>query len=1466
MRTLFTLIILVFSLTCFSQEYVFEHITTNNGLSNNLVRDIIQDNDGYLWFATSGGLNRYDGRFFDIYRRTLGDTTGLSHSGLKSLFQDNNGYVWVIGSLGDIHRINPLKKAVINLQENNTLPKSAIVKSYQITKSGDIWLLLNKGLMRIYYTNESKTEFNYDNFNEIEQLKDKTVNFIFSDSKNLVWIGTDKGVVRITINEANKQISKYESFYTKENISFISAVQLNDELYFGTASKKVILYNYKNDSFNPDEKINAVLRGNVTCIQYNKEELMLMGTNTGDIIVFDPKTKKTESLRRNNNSDFDANYISEIFADSYGIFWLITEKRGIYQFNPENRKITYFDLNSKDRVFLGENDKQCLLEDSNGNLWVGINGGGLFLYQRGKNRFKQFKHDYKNFSSISSDVVLSLYEDRSKNLWIGTSYGGVNKISLRKENLSLITPVPRPNTEFDNYIRSVAIDDHDGIWVGSKAGKIYRYEDKRITGTIPDDLFEHMNIPMMNVYSLYFDRAGNLWIGTKGNGIFVIKSLLNYSHDLGNSNIKILHFVNNPNDPNSLSSNDVYSITEDIFGRYWIGSFLGGLNLLSNPFGNFEFKHFNASDSDENSLISDEVRYLFFDKDHNLWIGTSEGVSILESKHLVADKKTFINLKPSLLDLNGISGKVVYQIKQTKNDDIFLALLDGSVNQLKAADFEKRNFKWIHYNNQVLSPNVYSIEEDKNGNLWLGTDIGLYRMIVEDGLVDRYRINNNFLPLKFSESCSQKSSQDLLVFGNNNGFVCFHPDSIKKDTTQFPLKFSRLEINGEHITNLNSPLLSTSIEAQERLKLNHSQNNLTLYFTVLGFNNSNVIQYSYILDGYDGTWSKPSTLGYASYRKLQPGKYVLRVKATNSNGVWMNQIISLPVEITPQFWKSKPGYFLIILFTLGLAALIFVLLKKQISIQNSAKVEKAITEKRIEYYTNISHEFKTPLSLILNPVEELISSNKSSEFARHKGMQIKKNAVYLKRLIDQILDFRKIRAGQMQLKVSEINIFDFLREIYLVFLPLANKMKIVFDYECKNENIKGYVDVKQLEKITYNLLSNAFRFTPAEKAVKLSLKINSTSQQIELCVEDEGEGIGEKELPKIFDRFYNNKFSSGIGLFFIREIVMLHHGEIDAFNNVRGGASFRVRIPVAKEVYTKEEIDDNSVNQISFNLQPVDEIATIVSNSSMIYNVHRHNVDYLQTLLVVDDNDVMRNYLCSELSNKYKIIEANDGLKVMELVKQNLPSLILCDANMNGISGFELTQMIKENFDTSHIPVILLSGDSSDEKRLMGARCGADEFIIKPFDLNYLQTRIEKIILDRKKIRDRYERDSKIQDGLNENISREMVFINTVQDIIKQNLSNPNLNVDFLVDKFGISRTLFFKRMKSAKGYAPNEFIRIVRMKEAAALITSTERSITEIGSMVGYSDSNYFSKTFKKHFGKTPSEFKNEKNRNNSI
>ena len=1465
MRKLLVIAGILFSCNQYGQDFVFEHFSSNDGLSNNLVRDILQDQEGYLWFATSGGLNRFDGHFFEVYKPVLGDTSSLSDSRLTELSQDRYGYIWVWSSLGNYHRIDPDTRRVTNLKEMGVLPSGATVNDHVFAGDGNIWLILNSGVMRLK-SKPGTQEMYYEYYTEDDYLSDNTVNFVCPDDSNRVWIGTNRGLNKF-IFDKNDSLVQTVSFFTDTNTGFLSYIKLYDRIIFSTSSRELYIFNYASATLYMDEKISPLLKGNVSVAEENRDGGLLFGTDRGDVVFHDPASGESVYFESLKTPSLDAGLISEIFADSYSIFWFITDKRGVYQFNPFTRKFTYFDLNSENRNFLGEDDKQILLEDSNRNLWVGINGGGLFLLNRKDNAFKQFKHDPKNNSSISSDIVLSLYEDRSKNLWIGTSYGGINKVSLKKDQFRRISPETEPETGFDNYVRSVVTDPLGNIWVGSKAGKIYVYREGRKIGTIPDDLHNPEKFPPTNVYCLYFDNDHNLWVGTKGYGIYIFKSILGYFSNLQHRNIEVIHLRSSPGIQNSLSSDNIYSIVQDFHGQYWIGNFIGGVDLLTDPFGTPRYRNYNSNARDESGIVSEEVRHLFLDKEHNLWIATSDGISILESRYLQAENKRFLNLYPSLSDTTNLSGKVVYQIMQAQNNDIYAAMLEGGINQLKAEDLENRNFNWIHHTSPILSPNVYCIEEDNCGNIWMGTDNGLFKLRMKDDIIEKYRIRNSFMPLIFSESTSDRTSRHELVFGTNDGFIVFHPDSIHKDSSQYPLIFSRLEINGELIGNSNTGILKGSIDKANNIELDHTQNNIVLYFSVLDFDKPDAIQYTYYLDGYDNYWSKPSTDNMANYRKLPPGNYTLYVKGTNSSGAWINKQARLSLKINPPFWKSTRGFILIFLIISLLVTAALIIIYRQIFLQNRLKVENAITEKRIEYYTNISHEFKTPLSLILNPVEEIIMSHKSSEFARQKGVQIKKNATYLKRLIDQILDFRKLREGKMQLRVAEINLIDFFREVYLLFLPLSNKIGIKFDFDSNLDEFNGYADARQLEKVTINLLSNAFRFTPSGKSVKLIVTADEPAGIIEFLVEDEGPGIDEDEIPKIFDRFYLSKGSTGIGLFFTKELVFLHKGEIEVFNNANGGASFRIMIPVNRSVYSHDEVDESHAVKGVLDVTSINDIETIISTNPTTETIHKHVANYMETILVIEDNDELRKYLCSELSKKYRVLESGDGETGLELAIEHLPELILCDVVIPNINGYAFTKTLKENYLTSHIPIFLLTAEASEEKKLIGAESGADDYIVKPFNMGYLLTKIEKTIYQRKKLRKRYENETdQVPEKEATAKSSDSDFMTEVQEIVNQNLSNHELNVEFLVEKMGISRTLFFKKIKSSSGFSPNEFLRLIRMKEAAKLLTSTDKTVNEIGFSIGFNDSNYFGKTFKKHFGMTPSFYRSNNSRRSYL
>lgn len=1438
----------------YSGGYTFDHISTADGLPNNRIRDIIQDQSGYLWFATSKGVSRYDGHLFQNYPDEFSDSLSLGGFRLRRMFEDKHGAIWSTSLSGKCYKIDPSTQNIVNLQEKKLIPKDRLVKDHYVTSLGDVWLLLDKGVVRMYYDDASSSEVKSQHFDRSSLGADQ-INFVHEDKDGFIWLGTDHCLTSLFFDAKEKVKYVQKNYFMAQGLSFNTVEEYDGKLYFGVSRDQVIVYDSDKESFKSVFELDDDINGYVTQIVFNNSDYLLLGMTDGKVIYFNTITEDYKIISIPNIGNA---MISDLFADSYGYFWITTEKRGIYCLFPNTLEVVYFGLDFENRIFLGEQDKQLLFEDSNRDLWIGINGGGLFKYNRADNEFIQYRHQTNNSGSISSDVILSLYEDRSKNLWIGTASGGLNKVSLKKDRFDRIFPESVPKTGFDNYIRTVTTDILDNMWFGTKAGKIYVYgKNKQRIATLPDDLNITKRFPLANVYALYFDDDNNLWIGTKGYGLFVIKSVLEHINNLGNESVEVMHFSHELGKENVISSNNIYCIEQDMHGQYWIGAFKSGLDLLIDPFTDPKFQTFTVNSVGHGGSTEAEIRDLMIDLDNNLWIATSSGVSILESQYLLSDTKKFIQATPTQGTKTAISEEVVYQIKQVSNGDVLFAMMDGGIHHISYDDFTQQKYVWKPLAGELTHFSIYSIEEDTEGNIWMGADNGLFRYSSDYEMIDKLHLKNNQLLLSFSENSSCTKLSQELVFGSTNGLVVLNPDSIRRDSNQYPILFSKLEINGSDISVQNSDLLHLPISTQKSIELSCEQNNVSLFFSVLDFENPNTIQYKSFLEGYDNYWSQPTDNNSVSYRKLPPGEYTLWVKGTNSSGVWMEDSAKLDIIVTPLFRKSIIGRILLILIILIVVTSILYVIYRQFKIQNRIKVDQAITEKRIEYYTNLSHEFITPLSLILSPVEEIISSSKGAVLVQQKALQIKKNATYLKRLIEQILDFRKMREGRMKLRVSEIDVIEFFREIYLVFLPLSKKMGVHFDYEFETESCLGYADAQNIEKIAYNLLSNAFRFSSEGKSVQLVVSIDKDLQQLCFRVIDQGPGISEQEIDKIFQRFYDSEHSSGIGLFYTRELVSLHKGEISVSNNSNQGANFLVTIPLSKKAYSVAEIADKHSGFV-FDLKPINDIETIVIQEDVRDDEHKHLVDYFETILVVEDNEEMRNYIRNSLSEKFKVLVAKNGEEGLALAQSKQPTLIVSDIAMPIMDGYEMVRRLKSSFDTSHIPIFLVTAESSEDQKIFAMECGADDFISKPFNLTFLLAKINHVITQRKRLKERFERDNSAEEDavVDVNVSKSN-FLTQVQELAIDNMSNENMNVEFLVEKMGYSRTLFYKKMRSFSGYAPNEYIRIVRMKEAARLLTTSDKSINEISTLVGIGDSNYFSKTFKKHFGESPSLYK---------
>lgn len=1428
---------LCFSNILFSQNLHFNKLTISEGLSDNSVRDIIQDKRGYLWFATLNGLDRFDGKTFKNFTAIPGDTSSLKNSRIQDIIEDNSGNIWCITLDGNVSRVQPSTNDVVDLY-STILKKEVPIRNFALMPSGDFWLWGWSGCVKINYQDnqEKPTAFHFDHN---QYLLNDTIHFVTEDVDKNIWVGTEKGLTKVSQNnDGNYIINNY-----LEGNSIRSFYQTQEGIWFGTFRNGLSFYSFKKNAFQP-------LPISITSAINNKAILVINSIDNNRFIlgstdaIYDLNLQKS-TIRKHFHSTIRT--VENIYKDSKNNYWISAQNRGIYRFNSDEEQLEYYDLNANTRSFLGDADKQIFFEDSYHNLWVGIYGGGIFLYDNDKNQFEQFTYSDSHYMGLSSNQVLSLFEDNSKNLWIGTMYGGINKVTLSQSGFFWKQPVKAPRNVFDNEIRAATTDKFGNLWVGSKGGNIFCYDkNHQIIRVLPQELSVNQQKKLFNtsVYCLYFDKNDNLWVGTKGKGIFILKNILD-----NNNNVELIHFDKTYNASNTHALDRVYSIKEDKFGQFWIGSHLSGLTLIQQPFSNPTFTVFTKEHS-PNQLVSNFIRYLFIDNADNLWIGTSHGISILTKSQLTASRKRFLTVNNDKKVISSLSYNSVDYIFQASDASIYVATMGGGLNKLESANWKSGKFEWKHYNKNLgLSTNtIYAITEDKNQNLWISSSRGINKFNPKTQSFEIFFIKKDSGLNYFTESCVAKIGDSEVIFGHCRGFLQFNPQEILKDTTSYPIVLSKIYINGVEINPKNCDLLDESIDFEQEIHLNHKQNSIQIDFSVLDYRHPEKNQFSYKLENYDKNWSTPLTANTASYQNLPPGKYIFRLKATNSDGFEIPKELTFTIYVSPPFFKSAAGYALILITSAFLITILLMQYNRQVKAKHQIDFTEKINEKKLKYYTNISHEFKTPLTMIFNPVKDIINNKDATPEIIADASNIQKNAAYLLDLVEQILDFRKIREEKMPLAVAKISVNDFIKNIYYIFKPLADKNDIDFLLFMPNNEIHGYIDRKVTEKILYNLLSNAFKHTPSNKRIELSF--NLQNDILEIQVKDEGEGMEKKALSRLFERFYRSENSSGLGLFFVKELVSLHKGKIEVDSELNCGTCFKVYLPISEANYNNDEITTAIITTPS----PLPPISGFDIETESTVSAPKRDI-----ILLIDDNDQIRNYVANKLKEDYQIFIATNGKEGFEIALKETPDIIVSDVMMPIMDGIEMTKKLRKNFNTSHIPIILLTVNSSDDKKFEGIEIGANDYITKPFDFKYLKLKIDSLVQHRRQLLAHFNQAPSLSTETLTRSEQDKEFIETVTDLIDKHITDYNFSVEFLSRKLNCSRTNFYKKMKGITSETPHEFIRTIQMKKAALLLQETDKSITDVGFMVGFNDSGYFSKSFKKHFGKTPKSYQKQ-------
>jgi len=1367
------------------QDLRFEHLTVEDGLSQNTVNAVIKDDRGFIWIGTNDGLNRYDGYEFTVYRRIPDDTCSLSNNKVYSILEDDRGDLW-IGTANGLNRYN-----------------------------------VRKDHFQRYLHQPGKDTSLSHNF----------VRYLYEDSRNNLWAGTLGGGLNL---------------YDRQNDRFIP-VQINE---------------------------NNELT-NVTAIIESSGANLWIGSQHPGIYHYNLDTGGAEYYPFPNVPQDKKRYNKNLYKDNSGNLWIGTEGGGLYVFDPSDGRYEAF-YGSTGRNSLSNEIVKDVMQVKSNIFWIATDGEGINVLNRETGKMRYIRYNVGDPESLNSEAIYSLYKDNHGIYWVGTFDGGINIFNTNAKDFHTYTS--RPSRENSLSYRSVLSfhEDHKGrIWIGTDGGGLNLFDPEKET-------FEHFRHRNGDPRSLSSDvvtavhQTGReiLWIGTYSGGLnrFNLRTgnFTNYTHD--------------PDNPQSIANNNVWDIQEDRYGNLWIAT-LSGLDKMNPEQG--IFKHYNSSEKN-GSNYHDRVTTLYEDDTGTLWLGGSN------LKRLDREGDSLVTIDFGLFEQFDVRC-----IFEDQKDRLWVGTEGGGL-----VHYDRDNNQFHVYNTSDGLPNsaIHAILEDKQGNLWLSTNQGLCKFHPDDDIIHNYDMSDGLSTNQFSYDAAMKSDEGSFYFGSINGFTVFQPARIRKNPYEPPVVITDFQIKNEPVP-IGAPgsPLDEHISAEDQITLKHNQNVFSFEFKALSYAAPGKNRYRIKMEGFDENWRDLGNRRYASYTNLPPGTYNFRVKASNNDGIWNQEGASVKVKILPPPWLTTwafIGYGVIVLLILyGARAMVLYKARMKHEIQLKEMEKKKIEEMnnmKLQFYTNVSHEFRTPLTLILSPLEHLLSRGVNDGYIRKQLTRIHDNAKRLLHLINQLMDFRRIETGHMTLHARKTDVIRMLKDVKQAFNAFAEDHKINFSFNSGYNSYDLWIDREKMEKVFYNLLSNAFKFTP--DGGKISLKIQpqvgkgavikdalqplkgrnrDISGYLNIIIEDSGIGISKDRLPKIFERFHQIGGSasslnstlygtnSGIGLALTKSLVELHKGEIEVESEEGKGTRFTVSIPVGKNHLDTDQLV-NEKDRDLYATSKVQEYASeeelgvseILSAEEKEDENDQHGAENKPVALLIEDDELMQQFLRNILKEEFNIYQAFDGEEGIGKAREYNPDIIVSDIMMKEKDGISLSRDLKQDLNTSHIPVILLTALQSDQYQIESFRKGADEFVTKPFNPEFLLTRMKNLIESRARLREYFRRELICEPSEVTLTSVDEQFLKRAVEIVEENISDPEFNVPGLIRELGTSRSALYRKLRALVDQSANEFIKSIRLKRAAQLLTQNELTIAEIAYRVGFNDPQYFSKSFKKMFDMTPTQY----------
>ncbi len=1379
-------------------ELVRQHFSTSDGLSQNTVMSIIQDHKGFIWFGTWDGLNKFDGYDFTVYKSHAGSDNLITNNRIDFLYEDQLHYIWFQTYDGRLHRLDTKKETFYSLPFIS--PNISGFNNHHFVESalGELWVDAIDSVARISGDKP-----------DIEYYKVKgTINFIAVGKDSSVWIGTTQGLFEISKGDM-KECSELSQY----NVT--TAYATDKTIWFGTDNGILFRKSYDRLMF---ERFTLTHQPKINKLAVVENKYVVIATQNG-VYLYDHSLHQEKNYTSTNTPDITDNAFCNVATDSHGLVWLENGQNGIFVLNPKIQSLTLLQTSPDSKYAHNIGSNFIFFEDKDGRVWVNPHGGGFGRYDRENNTIESIPG--------ITNIIHTAFADNSSSIWISTYAKGIEHISNVQSPFTLIN--------LDDEVRALYQTRDNQIIVGTKDGRTHIFRGtEKISSLSLDD----------KVYSVVEDNEGKIWLGTRGNGIIVLDNL--------NGNV-IKHYTNNPDDPNSLSDNNIYIILNDSANNMYIGTYGGGLNIL--PHNTDSFVNTNNSLTAYPIKSCNKVRTMAFDSTGLLWIGTTNGLLQMNTA-----SREFHYIAKETGNRHSIGNNDIHSILIDSDDVLWVGTFGGGLNKAVSHSWTDYPITFENYgmSDGLASDIILSIQEDKNNNLWLASENTITRFDKSSAMPQNFVVFKGDSELSFSESNSLTLPSGELMFAGSNGLCVFNPSRILSSDNVPNIEFTRFQIFNQDVEIGEDSPLQMSISDADKIVLRHDHSVFSIEYAAIDFSNA-YIQYAFILDGFEKQWNYVDDQRKATYTNLPQGTYKFRVKSTNSGGLWVDNEHSITIIVKPSFWQTPWALLLYILIGIIILSVAYVIIKRYNAMKRNVEVEQQVTDIKLRFFTNISHELRTPLTLISGPVENILANEYISSSVRDQLEIVKNNSNRMLRLINQILDFRKIQNKKLRLKIQKTDIEQLVRQTCANFNKEALDKQIKFNVQVNlSEPTELYIDRDKTDIILYNLLSNAFKFTPAGKSITVCL--NEHNDFITLEVSDEGVGIESNKIATLFERFTSNNelnsnfniIGTGIGLNLVKELVDLHHGYINV-KSVRGeGSTFTVMFRKGKDHFNGEAdfiIDDNQVET-----QPTSHA---IDTNKLVDSV------YSSTILVVDDSDDMCSFLTDILGDKFNIESAKDGEEGIQKARSTSPVLIVSDLMMPNKDGLELVNELKKDINTSHIPIILLTAKTAIESRLKAMEFGADDYITKPFSPVYLKARIENILEQRKRLQESYRQSLiNLDPQVETKTTPDQVFLAKLMNVMDKNIDNSELTVDSLLSEMAMGRTVFYNKLKGLTGFSPVEFIREVRIKRAAQLLETGQYSVTEVTYMVGMNDARYFSKCFKAVYGITPSEYRRNMNK----